>query len=100
MPNYDNNHKVGDLYITFDVQFPKKELSTEQKECMLILWMDCYVWVVVYDFLSLFQCWSKYLNRNLALKFTTACETHSEFNYRPQKIIILKKKVKYKENEC
>lgn len=34
MPNYDNNHKVGDLYITFDVQFPKKELSTEQKELL------------------------------------------------------------------
>lgn len=31
MPNYENNHKVGDLHITFDVQFPKKDLSEEQK---------------------------------------------------------------------
>ena len=32
LPNYENNHKVGDLYITFDVQFPKKDLTQEQKE--------------------------------------------------------------------
>jgi len=34
MPNYENNNKFGDLYITFDVQFPKKDLTAEQKECM------------------------------------------------------------------
>lgn len=32
MPNYENNNRVGDLYITFDVAFPKTELSAEQKE--------------------------------------------------------------------
>ena len=36
MPNYENNHKVGDLIITFDVQFPKKELTSEQKECKFL----------------------------------------------------------------
>lgn len=32
MPNYENNNAKGDLYITFDVEFPKKELSAEQKQ--------------------------------------------------------------------
>lgn len=32
MPNYDNNHVKGALYITFDVDFPKGELSGEDKE--------------------------------------------------------------------
>lgn len=32
MPNYDNNNLFGTLYITFDVQFPKGELTKEQKE--------------------------------------------------------------------
>jgi len=35
MPNYENNNRVGDLYITFDVDFPKKELTPEQKESKL-----------------------------------------------------------------
>ena len=30
----DNNHK-GVLYVTFDVQFPKGELSDEDKVCSL-----------------------------------------------------------------
>jgi DnaJ family protein B protein 11 len=33
MPNYENNNLRGDLYITFDIEFPKNELSSEQKEC-------------------------------------------------------------------
>ena len=31
MPNYDNNNVRGTLYITFDVNFPKGELSTDDK---------------------------------------------------------------------
>lgn len=31
MPNYDNNHVKGALYITFDIDFPKGELSLEDK---------------------------------------------------------------------
>ncbi|XP_055381668.1 dnaJ homolog shv [Condylostylus longicornis] len=31
MPNFDNNNLQGTLYITFDVEFPKKELSEEEK---------------------------------------------------------------------
>lgn len=31
MPNYENNNLVGMLYITFDVDFPKGELTTEDK---------------------------------------------------------------------
>lgn len=32
MPNYDNNNLQGILYITFDVEFPKQELTEEDKE--------------------------------------------------------------------
>jgi len=32
MPNYENNNMKGSLYITFDVEFPKVELSAEQKK--------------------------------------------------------------------
>ena len=32
MPNYENNNLFGMLYVTFDVQFPKQELSEEAKE--------------------------------------------------------------------
>lgn len=31
MPNYENNNLHGTLYITFDVEFPKQELSDEDK---------------------------------------------------------------------
>jgi len=31
MPNYDNNNLHGNMYITFDVEFPKKELSEGEK---------------------------------------------------------------------
>ena len=31
MPNYENNNKRGDLYITFDVDFPKKDLTEAEK---------------------------------------------------------------------
>ena len=34
MPNFDNNNLFGTLYITFDVQFPKGELTPEEKEKM------------------------------------------------------------------
>lgn len=32
MPNYENNNLKGTLYITFDVDFPKVELSPEHRE--------------------------------------------------------------------
>lgn len=32
MPNYDNNSQRGTLYITYDVDFPKGELSEEEKQ--------------------------------------------------------------------
>jgi DnaJ homolog subfamily B member 11 len=31
MPNFENNNLHGTLYITFDVEFPKGELSAEQR---------------------------------------------------------------------
>lgn len=32
MPNYENNNRKGDLYVTFDIDFPKQDLTQEQKE--------------------------------------------------------------------
>lgn len=32
MPNFENNNLYGTLYITFDVDFPKGELSADDKE--------------------------------------------------------------------
>ena len=32
MPNYENNNQKGTLFITFDVEFPKGELTPEEKE--------------------------------------------------------------------
>ena len=32
MPNYENNNARGTLFITFDVDFPKGELTAEDKE--------------------------------------------------------------------
>ena len=32
MPNYENNNLFGTLYITFDVAFPKGELSAGEKQ--------------------------------------------------------------------
>ncbi|KAL3213713.1 hypothetical protein MRX96_035214 [Rhipicephalus microplus] len=34
MPNYENNNQKGTLYVTFDVDFPKGDLSTEDKEAI------------------------------------------------------------------
>ena len=32
MPSYDNNNLFGDLFITFDVDFPRGSMSAEEKE--------------------------------------------------------------------
>lgn len=32
MPNFENNNLHGTLFITFDVEFPKKDLSDDEKE--------------------------------------------------------------------
>ncbi|XP_011309936.1 dnaJ homolog subfamily B member 11 [Fopius arisanus] len=34
MPNYDDNNLHGTLYITFDVAFPEKDFSAEEKEAI------------------------------------------------------------------
>ena len=34
MPNYENNKARGTLFITFDINFPKGELSEEEKKGM------------------------------------------------------------------
>ena len=34
MPLYDDNNSRGDLYITFDVEFPKGEMKPEDKEAL------------------------------------------------------------------
>lgn len=32
MPNFENNNLHGNLYITFDIEFPKQDFTEEQKE--------------------------------------------------------------------
>lgn len=32
MPNYENNNVKGQLFITFDIDFPKGTLTEEEKE--------------------------------------------------------------------
>ena len=32
MPNYENNNIKGDLYITFDIEFPRGGLEDNDKE--------------------------------------------------------------------
>lgn len=34
MPSYDNNNLFGDLFITFDVEFPRGTLDVDEKEGM------------------------------------------------------------------
>lgn len=34
MPNYENNNLKGTLYVTFDVDFPKGDMSAENKEAI------------------------------------------------------------------
>lgn len=37
MPNYENNQSKGALFITFDVDFPKGEMSAEDKEAIRVI---------------------------------------------------------------
>lgn len=32
MPNYENNNIKGTLFITFDVEFPKRGLTTDERQ--------------------------------------------------------------------
>lgn len=32
MPNFENNNLHGNLYITFDIEFPKKDFTDDEKE--------------------------------------------------------------------
>ena len=35
MANFENRHKLGNLYITFDVKFPRGELSGEDRKSIM-----------------------------------------------------------------
>lgn len=39
MPNYNDNLKKGELFITFDVNFPKGELTIEERDSKLIFYL-------------------------------------------------------------
>ena len=43
MPNYENNNKVGDLYVTFDIDFPKKDLTEEEKKSKKFVILFIYI---------------------------------------------------------
>ena len=40
MPNYENNNVKGTLFVTFDVEFPKGELSPEEKDSKLVFFVE------------------------------------------------------------
>ena len=40
MPNYENNHEKGDLFITFDVEFPRGGMSESEKEGRLYFYHE------------------------------------------------------------
>lgn len=48
MPNYENNNVRGTLFITFDVDFPKGELSETEKEGK-----ECVIHIEVNQFQTL-----------------------------------------------
>ncbi len=50
MPNYENNNIRGTLYITFDVNFPKGELTQQQKDglCLLLFYYYYYYYYLVW----------------------------------------------------
>ncbi|KAK2174690.1 hypothetical protein NP493_785g01003 [Ridgeia piscesae] len=37
MPSYENNHLKGTMFVTFDIEFPKGELTSEDKEAVQTL---------------------------------------------------------------
>lgn len=39
MPTYEDNNKRGTMYITFDVEFPKVDLSPEDKEGNILFYL-------------------------------------------------------------
>lgn len=39
MPNFENNNLHGNLYITFDIDFPKQDFTDQDKEGNLLLFI-------------------------------------------------------------
>ena len=70
MPSYDNNNLFGDLFITFDVDFPRSTLDAEEKEGMCYL---LYVQLNVHTKLDKFQ--TAYTHFSLFLFFTSCDKT-------------------------
>lgn len=52
MPNYDNNNLHGTLYITFDVEFPKQELTEEDKDSKSHFYLNINNWTYCFFFLQ------------------------------------------------
>lgn len=36
MPNFENNNLHGNLYITFDIEFPKQDFTDQEKEGLFL----------------------------------------------------------------
>ena len=48
MMSYDNNHVKGDLFVTFDVEFPVGKLPASAKEPLIKVLQDFWVGPTVY----------------------------------------------------
>lgn len=60
MPNYDNNNLHGTLYITFDVEFPKQELTQEEKDGRERFYINIMQYFIIYVYIYFFQLLRKY----------------------------------------
>lgn len=43
MPSYDNNNLFGDLFITFDVEFPRGSFTEEEREGIFLSILHPYL---------------------------------------------------------
>ena len=69
MPNYDNNHIRGDLYITFDVQFPRGGLDDSQKEGVYGFFLSvCYASKLLLNLHEVWEILVKKLVATLSIK--------------------------------
>ena len=65
MPNYENNNQFGTLYVTFDVAFPKGELTSGTFQLKNNTMGDLntqHFWII--NGRTLFECWMVLIPKN------------------------------------
>ena len=75
MPNYENNNLHGNLYITFDVEFPKKDLDDTEKEGKFQIIIKHFNEIIKFNFLYL-QSLKRYWSKPLLIVLIMVCENN------------------------